>query len=319
VFVDACCLRTSDILADLPQTLAVGWSGGIDSTALLLSLKAEGYDVQAWHVDHAWHAASAQDAQQLAQWALDWGIALHIKRLPEPSGVNREAAARQGRYRAFQQLAQELGVHTVALAHHADDQAETVCMRMLQGSGVMGVRGMAAQSEYGSLQVYRPFLHVRRASLKQLLEDASVAWLDDSSNEDMSLWRNRIRRQLFPCMVDAGYEPFEIFMRWQKQALKVAALIKEEINQITLMDGDKHCSVEQHVWLSLSKAARAEVLQRMASSALGKGVVLGRRHIELIETWQQKSGRGGVDLSSCRLSLKRGYLHLEASKATSRS
>jgi len=312
-------LSTSNLIHGLPQSLAVGWSGGVDSTALLLALHSQGFQVQAWHIDHAWHKKSSDDARQLSKLAESWGISFLSQRLPETSTSNREAQARQGRYDAFQLMARETGISSIALGHHADDQAETICMRMLQGAGVMGCRGIAAQSCRDGLDIYRPLLHVRRASLECALQEKAVKYLHDASNDDVSLWRNRIRLELFPKMLSLGIDPYALFMRWQKQAVRLAKVLDAGADNIALYATGSACSILWYDWQNLSQAVRAQVLQRMAAFVLGEGTVFGRRHIELIEFWQKKGGRGGLDLSACRLSRKGGSLHLESRKAISRA
>jgi len=310
-------LETSNLAHHLPQRIAVGWSGGVDSTALLLALHHAGLQVQAWHVDHAWHTKSSDDAQWLSKLAESWHIPFLSQRLTEAPTSNREAHARRGRYQAFQFMAKETGVDAIALGHHGDDQAETVCMRMLQGAGVMGCRGISSQSCRNGLNIYRPFLHVRRQALQAALEGAGISYIHDASNDDMSLWRNRIRLALFPKMLATGINPYELFMGWQKQAVTLAKVLNGEADTIDLHVTGLACSILWYDWQNLSQAVRAEVLQRMASSVLGKGVVFGRRHIELIEFWQKRGGRGGLDLSACRLSHRGRYLHLESRKAIS--
>jgi tRNA(Ile)-lysidine synthase len=312
-------LSTSSLTHGLPQSLAVGWSGGVDSTALLLALHNQGFQVQAWHIDHAWHKKSSDDTQQLSKLAESWGIPFLSQRLAEAATSNREAHARQGRYQAFQAMARETGICSIALGHHADDQAETICMRMLQGAGVMGCRGISPQSCRNGLDIYRPLLHVRRASLEIALQKKGVECLHDASNDDVSLWRNRIRSELFPKMLSVGIDPYALFMRWQKQAVKLANMVDAGADNIALHAVGSACSILWYDWQNLSQAVRAQVLQRMAAFVLGEGVVFGRRHIELIEFWQKKGGRGGLDLSACRLSRRGSSLHLESRKAISRA
>jgi len=302
---------------------AVGWSGGIDSTALLLALRTLGIKVQAWHIDHAWHAGSASDAESLAALATHWGISFKSIRLESTSLSNREAHSREGRYAAFQRLSEQTGVRTLMLAHHADDQAETVCMRMLQGAGVMGCRGMADDVNRHGLDISRPLLHIRRDSLKQALQDNDVSWLHDASNDDVGLWRNRIRKQLFPRIQEAGVEPFDLFIRWQQQAANIAAEIERNLDGMAIEYEKYGCSLSWTDWSALSQSLRVEMLQRMAVMVLGEGKVLGRRHLELIDVWRQNvmngEGRGGLDLSGCHLACVAGRLHLQTSRAISRT
>jgi len=304
-------------------TVAVAWSGGIDSTALLLALRTLGMQVQAWHIDHAWHAGSASDAKWLAALAARWDIDFKSIRLESAPLSNREAHARAGRYGAFQHLSDQTGVQMLVLAHHADDQAETVCMRMLQGAGVMGCRGMAGDVHRHGLHICRPLLHIRRNNLKQALQDKDVPWLHDVSNDDVGLWRNLIRKQLFPSMQKAGTEPFDLFIRWQQQATNIASEIGRSLDGMAI-EYDKHgCSLSWADWSELSQSLRVEMLQRMAVMVLGEGKVLGRRHLELIDVWRENvmngEGRGGLDLSGCHLACVAGRLHLQTSRAISRT
>lgn len=306
-------------LDDLPvvqasQTVAVGWSGGADSTALLLALKSAGYKVQAWHVDHAWRASSHDESELLASRAEQWGIPFYSARLDEPTGRNMEAEARAGRYAEFARWGQELDVKTLCLGHHLDDQAETVYMRMLQGAGAAGCRGMHKERMAGELRLLRPLLHVQGETLKQVLREAGIKWLEDPSNSDSEMWRNRIRNRDFSAMLQAGYEPHKLFLRWKAQADRLADRLDVEAEKILENDLSHEqgvASLSWQVWHASSPPVRARVLQKMMCIVLGEGVTPGRRHIELVEVWTSKKARGGLDLSRCRLYRRQGRLHLQ--------
>jgi tRNA(Ile)-lysidine synthetase-like protein len=309
----------------LPDQLAVGWSGGADSTALLLALQIAGYQVRAWHVDHAWHGASADEALILAEMAENWGIPFSSFRLASAPEANREAKARHARYAQFDVWAGQQGISTLCLAHHRDDQAETVCMRLLQGAGAGGCRGMQRQRMLGALRIVRPLLHVSGLELRIALQQAGVSWLEDPSNLDMKIWRNRVRHRLFPAVRQAGVLPDELFLRWQQQAEKLterldaAADIVMNSGNISVSespeDATKQVSLRWHSWAACDSAVRARVLQKMMVQVFGAGVTPGRRHILLVEQWTNQNGRGGLDLSRCRLQRKHANLHLESVRA----
>jgi len=311
-------LNTSALHTILPQTLAVGWSGGLDSTALLLSLHQQGFTVQAWHIDHAWHKQSAQDAVMLEKRAQSWGIPFFCIRLNQVTTHNREAQARNGRYHSFQILAEQTGVHHLALAHHADDQAETICMRMLQGSGVMGMQGMRNQIASYGMMIYRPFLHLRRTSIQDALQKIGIPWLEDASNTDVTLWRNKIRLHLLPTMQACGVDAHQLWLRWQQQAMRLSQEIEQGLENITLHIEDGGCWIHYPTWQALPQPMRVQMIQRMAAETLGIGKVLGRRHMILIECWRQKGARAGLDLSGCRLYRQGEGLHLHVRAAISR-
>lgn len=303
-------LAEADLPEPLPPQLAVGWSGGADSTALLLALAGSGYDVHAWHVDHAWHQHSREQSEQLAEQAALWGIPFSSLRLSEAPDSNREAAARSDRYEAFRQLSQEQGITALCLAHHRNDQAETVFMRMLQGAGVQGIRGMHKVRLRGEMKIFRPLLYRSRSELVTALKNAGVVWLEDASNSDMTLWRNRLRKQVFPVMERCGVDPTELFLRWQRQAVIISAEIESEIDQIHLQCDAINCSLPWREWEGLPSMMRVYLLQRMMQRLFGEGSVAGRRHILLVEQWMQQGGFGGLDLSRSRIMRKDGRLYL---------
>lgn len=303
-------LDSARLSEPLPSRLAVGWSGGADSTALLLVLKSCGYDVHAWHVDHGWHPGSAQQEEQLFKQAEAWGIPFSSMRLSVAPENNREAEARSGRYDAFQTLAKQSGLTDLCLAHHGDDQAETVYMRMLQGAGVHGLCGMQPVRMRGGLRLFRPFLHLSRNDLIEALQRAHVDWLEDESNRDMTLWRNRLRRRTFPAMADCGVDPTALFLRWQRQAAVLVGDIDVALEQVDFDCTLESCSLDWQAWAKLTPLLRVYLLQRMMQQLFGEGVVAGRRHIDLMGVWMEQGGRGGLDLSRCRLMRKDGCLYL---------
>jgi len=298
--------------SQLPKRLAVGFSGGADSTALLLSLHGMGREVVAWHIDHGWRTDSATDADSLRKKMDIWGIEFHSARVNISFISNREAAARKARYAQFSRWAGMQEINTLCLAHHRDDQAETVCMRMLQGAGVTGCAGMKAERDLNHLHIVRPLLQVPKSALQAALRHAGVGWLEDVTNRDTTLMRNHIRHNFFPAIQKAGIDPVSLFGRWQQQASRLAILLEEQTNTVEIQRKNGIVSVSWNAWRKMSAPVRACVLQRMMALLSGEGMVLGRRHIELAESWLRKGGRGGIDLSRSRLSHRGGCLHLSA-------
>lgn len=303
-------------IPDLHDRLAVGWSGGADSTALLLALKSSGYDVIAWHVDHAWRNTSERECAVLKARAKAWGIPFFSARLDAASGSNREAEARALRFGQFARWGSEQHISMLCLAHQRDDQAETVYMRLLQGAGAGGCSGMQRQRQFDRLNVVRPLLHLSAGELREVLREAGVDWFEDPSNLDMSIRRNSIRHQMFPAMHDAGFSPSELFLRWQCQAERLAMQLDRDADVVldgALVADNKQGAVSLSwlKWRSCSPPVRARVLQKMMAKLLGAGKTPGRRHILMVESWTGSSGRGGLDLSGCRLQRKQAYLHLQ--------
>jgi len=300
----------------LPERLAVGFSGGADSTALLLALHQAGHEVIAWHVDHGWRVDSAREADVLRRQVDVWGIEFHSASVDATSVSNREATARKARHAQFALWAKAQGIRTLCLGHHRDDQAETVCMRMLQGAGVAGCAGMQPVWELDHLSIVRPLLRVPKAILKVALRQAGVRWLEDASNQDTTLLRNHIRHRLFPGIRKNGVDPSDLFCRWQKQASRLAVILNEQASTAGIRQRQGVVSMPWNDWREMAGPVRACVLQHMIAMLFGEGVVLGRRHIELAESWLWKGGRGGIDLTRCRLSHRGEDLQLSAAEVS---
>src|SRR5439155_26340639 len=113
-------------------------------------------------------------------------------------GAPTENAARQARLNFFEAVASRTGIHKLALAHTADDQAETFLLRLLRGAGVTGLVGISEQRQLGSLCILRPLLKVRRDEVVEYLKSRQLTWRKDASNADRQFLRNRIRHELLP-------------------------------------------------------------------------------------------------------------------------
>lgn len=178
----------------------VGLSGGADSVALLRALSAlrdeNGPSLSAVYVNHGLRAAAAEEEDFCARLCAGLQVPFLVKRVRVPDFGSPEAAARGARYAAFQQAMAEMGAGTLALAHHMDDQAETVLLHLMYGAGADGLSGMR---EY-SAPVWRPLLGLERGTLRAALKELGQDWREDESNSDLSLTRNAIRAQVIPAM-----------------------------------------------------------------------------------------------------------------------
>jgi len=308
---------------DMPKVLAVAWSGGADSTALLIHLKEKGYDVCAWHVDHGWRQESRQQADILKEQANHWNIPFYSRTLVKPLR-NLEAESRALRYEAFMSMAKESACYHLALGHHADDQAETVCMRLLQGAGIAGCQGIKGYRKHQELHIWRPLIHIFKADIVLFLQFNQVNWIEDPSNQDTLIWRNKIRYQLFPLMQNKGVDPIHLFLRIQKQAVKLQRDVVLHASPIEISRQQKHgffyCDVSWEQWVQQKSPVRVYLLQKMIGILFADGKVFGRRHIQAIEQWKEHGGHGWLNLSGCCLYKQGQYLQLcEGNKALRKS
>ena len=178
--------------------LGLAVSGGADSLAMLLLAQAAiPGEFEAATVDHSLRAESAREADFVAGLCGALGIPHAVLRVEVGAG-NLQDEARAARYAALGAWAEERGLTALATAHHADDQAETVLMRLNRGSGLAGLAGVRARGKVpgGSVPLIRPVLGWRRAELAEIVARAGIVPVNDPSNADSRFDRVRIRAAL---------------------------------------------------------------------------------------------------------------------------
>ena len=187
-------------LPPLPRPLLLGLSGGADSVALLCLLQAAGIPCRAVHVNHGLRGPEADlDEAFVRELCEARQVPLTVCRLT-PTAHPSEDWARSERYRCFQQAMQKSGCAALALAHHMDDQAETMLLHLMRGSGLSGLCGMRADDTVLGMRVVRPLLGFPHAALCSALTAAGQSWREDGSNAGDTYLRNRVRHQLLPLM-----------------------------------------------------------------------------------------------------------------------
>jgi tRNA(Ile)-lysidine synthase len=173
----------------------VALSGGVDSVVLLHLLRfasaGAGIEVVAGHCDHGMREGSAADARWVAGLCAAWGVPLRVTRADRE--LRGEADARAWRYAALREMAARAGATHLATAHHADDQAETVLFRVLRGTGIDGLAGIAPAAGGG---LVRPLLPFWRAEIRDHARRHGLRWREDPTNRTAAFARNRVRRLL---------------------------------------------------------------------------------------------------------------------------
>ncbi len=180
------------------KRLGIAVSGGPDSLALLLLAHAmRPADIEAATVDHGLRPEAAEEAKQVARICAELGVPHRILKIEVPPG-NLQSEARSARYAALAKWMAEQGLELLASAHHADDQAETLMMRLMRGSGLSGLAGVRARSKVPGSEfgLIRPLLDWRKQELEQLVRDAGYEAVQDSSNQDDRFDRVRMRKAL---------------------------------------------------------------------------------------------------------------------------
>lgn len=228
------------------QRVLVAVSGGRDSVVLLdvlvrlraeLGLAALGVA----HVDHGLRPDSAADAAWVRDLAAGYDLPFFLRRVRvRTGGESPEAAARAARYHALWEMGRDFDADRIALAHHADDQAETVLLRLLAGAGPAGLAGMRPRRG----RFIRPLLGVERAALAAYAAERGLRWREDPTNRDLSIPRNRVRHELLP-LLEGAYNPAvrRILCRvasiMAAEAELLARRTRRQLARLAVVEGDR--------------------------------------------------------------------------------
>jgi len=245
--------------------LAVAFSGGADSTALLLAC-AERWpgQVRALHIHHGLQPAADDFARHCQDFCGSLNVPLHVLHVDArpAQGDSPEDAARRARYKAFSQFAQagsaQVAIKTIVLAQHADDQAETLLLALSRGAGLPGLASMPARWERDGICYQRPLLGVRADHIRAWLAQRGVAYVTDPTNADERYTRNRIRARVLP-VLDSAFPQFrETFARSAAHAAQAQSLLTEVAMQDLAAVGSPPVIARLQ---TLSEARQANVLR----------------------------------------------------------
>lgn len=251
----------------------VGVSGGADSVALLRLLVAQGFRrLVVCHLDHGLRGRAATgDARFVAKLAAELELPLESKRLrvaelAQASGESIETAARRARHTFFAECAATHRCRRVMLAHHADDQAETVLWNLLRGShGLQGIKPVQQITVpgRGKLELHRPLLAIRRSALRAWLQAHDWPWREDASNREPVAVRNRLRLEVLPLLDEiAGREVAEMLVRASLADQDARETTEWALAQARVADpqGRLHVRVLHALPAALQRAALARYL-----------------------------------------------------------
>lgn len=225
--IDAAMAR---FVPELP--LVVALSGGADSTAMLLAcVRRWPGQVFAVHINHGLQAAASVFEQHCQALCAALQVPLHIVAVQAKAtkGESPEDAARKARYKAFDALAlvnsAQVAIKSIAFAHNADDQLETVLLALSRGSGLAGLSAMPAQWQRGNKTCYRPLLEVSAVDIRAWLQAQGQPWAEDPTNADMRFTRNRIRHSIVPALRQSFPHVADAFARSARHAAQAQSLL----------------------------------------------------------------------------------------------
>ena len=319
------------------HSVAAAVSGGADSVALALWLcehggpgpsRAKARDLRSpqrisfagiIHVNHKLRGAeSDRDEAFCRALANRLGVAIEVIEAPvsQATGRSPESTARAARYRAFAAAASRLGATRVATAHTADDQAETVLLRLLRGAGNRGVSGIRAERG-----IYvRPFLSCRRTDVRAWLGALGESWCEDSTNDDRSIARNRVRHDLLPVIEAIAPGGIDALARAAALAaddeIVLQDLAIESAASLVSSTGTGNAVVDRDRLLKLPSAVARRVmrlvLERVAPDAQWRASHFGA----VLKLAARKAGGGSLDLPGVRLERVSNELRVHAGRLT---
>ncbi len=289
-------------LIEKEDRVLVGLSGGADSMALTLLLKEfsqeMGFTLEAIHVEHGIRGEESQkDAAFVETFCKEQEIPLHlfhVKALEykEKTGASLEEAARTLRYQCFFNVAQQGKNRTrLAVAHHMEDQAETVLFHMIRGSNLQGLCGMLPKNGI----VIRPLLCVGKKEIHEYLAEKNQNYCEDQTNWDDSYARNRIRNQVFQDLKKINEKAPEHVVELAEEMQETEWYLQQETEkyyQQVCKQEEKGLLVQKEPFLELLPFMQRRVLYKVLCQLAGQKKNIEKQHISLLlELMNKQSGR----------------------------
>ena len=298
----------------------VGCSGGCDSTALLdiLVRLAPQFEVNiaVAHLHHGWRGTEADaDLDCARQLAENYGVPFFASRVDlSAARGSREEVARSARLDFFESIVADWNADVVALDHTADDQLETVLLNLVRGTGRRGLGGMRPRSEVGDLILVRPLLGRRRHELREYALSRSLEWNEDSSNEDVSLSRNRLRLRLLS-------ELEQVHPSAVKNVSRATELLREEEEWLDVIAADafEEVDVNEHLdGVSLRKAELGSMPRPLQRRVVRNAIALIRgdcrgisyEHVEWVIDINHSEKISAHDLPGVRVKREGDHIRL---------
>ncbi|HUW98394.1 MAG TPA: tRNA lysidine(34) synthetase TilS [Acidiferrobacter sp.] len=241
--------------------ILVGFSGGLDSTALVHALSRVSWPgLRAVYIDHGLHPDAVVWGAQVRQRAGDWGVPCEVLTVEVCNrGQGIEAAARAARYAAL--AAYMTPQEVLIVAHQADDQAETIMLQLLRGTGLAGAAGMVPMKAFGKGRLARPLLAMTRTALADYVAAEGLSFSEDTSNADRRFARNYIRHEVWPMLARRWPRGHEALARGARHLQAAQRLLESYVEADVARCTDEHGNLMLAPLHSLSDEAQALVLR----------------------------------------------------------
>lgn len=295
------------------EPIIVGVSGGADSLALMHGLHVLGFNLVIAHLDHAIRPESKAEAAYVAKLAGSLGLAfvgeqIDVKSIAEKEHESLEEAARNVRYEFLFAQALKYNAQAVAVAHHADDQVETILMHFLRGAALPGLSGMSFQKVIPLWNVFipivRPLLGFWREEIDAYIAEIGIAPCNDLSNQDTTFFRNRLRHELIPTLETYNPQIRQIIWRMadilNEEDRSLERLCENTWQDYLISTSADLVEIHYYEFLNLGKALKRRILRKAISFIRPDLRDIGFDAIERALTFiEHPSTSGEIDLAAC--------------------
>ncbi|WP_414709014.1 tRNA lysidine(34) synthetase TilS [Ramlibacter sp.] len=293
----------------LPLPLAVAYSGGADSTVLLLAAARRWPgQVQAIHVHHGLQDAADGFEAHCRATCEAIGVPLQVRRVHarHASGESPEEVARIARYQALARAARDAGLQSVLLGQHADDQVETLLLALSRGAGLPGLAAMPPVFQRDGMVFVRPLLALRAQAIRGWLRAQGITVVEDPTNTDLAFTRNRIRHVLLPALEECFPQYRETFARSSRHAAQAQELLETVAQEdLQRMGGTPALTALQR----LPRARQANALRHWLRAAHGASASAAQLE-ELLDQVADCTTRG----HRIRIKVGRGFVQREGER-----
>ncbi len=288
------------------DTVVVGVSGGADSMALLRVLQQArddlGIRLVVAHINHGLRPEAGRDERHVETFCEQLQIPYRSRRVKVASGpgASVEERAREARFRALMVIAKAERAQVIALAHHQDDQAETVVMRLLRGSGLMGLQAIVPRRVQDGIAIVRPFLAVTRAEIMRFVQREKIDFCIDATNEDRRFFRNAVRHDVLPFLRQYNPQISKNLARLAATTAQDYAVLEDEARRrleacCTVRSRPGMVTIDHAIFQGYHPAFRAMVMRLAIERCQGSLRRIEARHIDqILAVLDQPPGRGSV-------------------------
>lgn len=289
----------SDESVSKTDRVAVGVSGGADSMLLLWALidkqKKVGFFL---HVIHVNHGLRGEESERDSKFVKDFckrkkipctAVSVDVAGLKEQKKLTTEEAAREARYDAIYKVMREEKLNKLFLAHHKNDQAETVLMHLFRGSGVLGMCGMR-----DSETVKRPFLNMKKSEIVQLANDYSIQFVTDSSNAADICSRNKIRNKILPEIEKIYPSAVDAICNFSEKCEQMQRFIEKEAQKVQILKDKSGAIIPETAFDADAIIVRERV--RCAFNLINVVADVEEKHYELVSGLMSQPVNTTIDL-----------------------